>query len=36
MGDWDWARLRGDSPLRLGYVDVREQQIPKLGILKMD
>ena len=35
MGDWDWARLCGDSPLRLSYVDVREQQIPKLGIFKV-
>jgi hypothetical protein len=32
---WDDRSLGGDSPLRLGYVDVHEQQIPKFGILKM-
>ena len=34
-GEDDGASGCGDSPLRLGYVDVREQQIPKLGILKV-
>jgi hypothetical protein len=27
--------LCGDFPLRLGYVDVRKQQIPKFGVFKM-
>jgi hypothetical protein len=27
--------LGGDSALRIGYADVREQQVPELGILEM-
>jgi hypothetical protein len=28
-------RLGGDSALRLGYIDVCEQQIPKFGVFKV-